>query len=78
MAQAAILRDGFLVGRQVRFVVAAEAARIVGVAEIVRVGSPGDLEIREHVALVDRGQGLLRPLEFREPCLAAASGYFCR
>jgi hypothetical protein len=49
----------------VRLVVAAETAGIIGVAEIVRIGSPGDLEIGEYVSLIDRGQSYTCRLDFR-------------
>ena len=38
------------------FVVATEAACSVGMTEIVRIGSPGDFEVGECIALIDRCQ----------------------
>ena len=46
-----------------RLVVAAETAGIIGVAEIVRIGSPGDFEVRKYVALVDSHQCLCGKLD---------------
>src|SRR5580658_7829197 len=46
-------------------VVTAEAARIVGVAEIIGVGAPRDLEIREYVALVEGGQHRAGSVNFK-------------
>lgn len=53
MAGTAILCDGFLVRRGVTVIVAAEAANRVGMAEIVGVGAPPDLEIGKNVVLVN-------------------------
>ena len=76
MARAAILRDGFLVRRGVAVVVTAETAGIVGMAEIIRISSPGHLEIGEHVASVNREERLAGGLDLGGP-LARTSGYFC-
>ena len=56
VARGAILGDSFLIGSRVTIVVAAEAAGIIRVTQIVRVSSPGDLQIGEHVAAVNCGQ----------------------
>ena len=51
-------------------VVAAEAAREIGVADVVGIGAPVDLHLREDVAVVDRQHAAGRRAPLR-PCAAA-------
>src|ERR1700729_4281516 len=62
MAYATVLSDGLFVCGRVILIVAAEAALIIGMAQVVRICPPGNLEVREHVLPVDREQRLSRGL----------------
>ena len=53
-------RDRVAVFGGVRAVVAAEAAREIGVADVDRIFAPGDIHVREHVAVPDRQHFLRR------------------
>src|SRR5262249_16432737 len=54
MAGVAVLRDcHFLIGSGVRSVMASEASRKIGVSQVVGVGPPIDLQVREHVPVID-------------------------
>ena len=54
MTGVAVLRDGhLLVDRGMRSVMAAKAAREVGMSEIVGIRAPGDFQIGKHVPVVD-------------------------
>ncbi len=59
----AVLTDLLAVLRLVIVVVAAEAARRVDVADVVRIGAEGDLHLRKHVAAVDVLDGLYRAID---------------
>ena len=55
VARVAVLRNSYLlIGRRVRSVMAAEAAREVGMAEIVGIRAPCDLQVRKYIPVVDR------------------------
>ena len=64
MAYATVLSDGLFVCGRVILIVAAEAAWIIGMAQVVRICPPGNLEVREHVLPVDR-EGLVNPEDVR-------------
>jgi hypothetical protein len=65
VAGAAILCDGLLVGRGVALVVATETARIIGMAEVIRVGSPSDFEVGKYIATIRGQQSGARSLDIR-------------
>ena len=67
MTDRAVLTDGLFLRRRVALVVAAEAARVVGMAQIVGVNPPLYAQVREDVALVERHQRLPRALNVVGP-----------
>ena len=69
MASIAVLNDGLATRSRVRAIVAAEAPGKIGVAKIVRIGSPGDFHIRENISVVDRQYGCGRLLEGSAPVM---------
>src|SRR6202043_2945042 len=62
-ARVAILCDGFLIGCGVTVVVAAEAAGFVGMAEIIGVSPPSDLEVGKDVAAINGEKSLTGGLD---------------
>jgi len=73
VARGAVIRDGLAVGTGMTAVMAAEAARRVHVAKVIRVSTPGDTHVGEDIAEIDRRHLLarllhrraLRPIDFR-------------
>ena len=57
MAAVAILGDGLAVRGDVRAVMTTETPGKIHVTEIVRIGAPGNLQIRENVAVINRKHG---------------------
>ena len=53
MAEAAVIAQRLPILRNLTAVVTAEAARIIHVPDVVRVGSPGHLHAGKDIALVD-------------------------
>src|ERR1700722_10341698 len=62
MACTTVLSDGLLVRGRVILIVAAEAAWIIGMAQVVQIRSPSDLEVWEYVLPVNCKQRLGRGL----------------
>jgi hypothetical protein len=61
MASAAVLSNCLAVSSCVRTIMTPETSRKIHVAQIVWIGTPGYLQVREDIAVVDR--------ENRLPCL---------
>src|ERR1700683_2323624 len=73
MACGAIVGNGLAIGTSMATIVAAEAARRVHVAKVIRVRTPGDTHVGEDISKIDRchlfsrllHQRALRPIDFR-------------
>ncbi len=63
MASVAILGDRLFFRGCVTVIVTPEAARIIHVPKIVRIGSPGNLQIREYIVSINGNQRLARKLD---------------
>src|SRR6267142_2274482 len=70
MATVAILGDGLVIRGGVRAVMATETPGKIHVTEIVRIGAPGNLQIRENVAVINckNGPASLQDI-FRTMCV---------
>jgi hypothetical protein len=73
MARGAVIRNGLAIGTGMTAVMAAEAARRIHVAKVIRARAPGDTHVGEDIAEIDRRHLLarllhrraLRPIDFR-------------
>ncbi len=78
MAGGAVLGDAGSVFRGVVAVVAAEAAGIVHVADVVGMSSPGHLHVREHVLAVECDQFIAGRLDLLRLVGGDTSGCWLR